>query len=175
MRSRGGWTLLEVLMAVALLGVLVGLTGPAFRALISDVPRAREVVEANCAVRRMLDRLRADVATARSLPAEAGKWKAGPKRILIDTPGGLVCYELDGKTVTRRVGAPADPDEEPGEIVWRTPRARIGWRLRRAGGRLVGIEVHTAIEHQTSAGTQRKLANSHVFFLAAAGEGAKTR
>lgn len=175
MRSRGGWTLVEVLCVVGVLGVLVGLTGPLFRTLICEVPLAREMVEANCAVRRMLARLRADVDVALSLPAEAGKWKAGPGRILIEAPEGLVCYELGEDAVTRRVSPPAGTRGEAHEIVWRTPRARLDWRLRRAGGRTVGIDVRTGIEHRTPAGPRTKLANSHVFFMTAAGAGAKAR
>jgi prepilin-type N-terminal cleavage/methylation domain-containing protein len=175
MRSRRGWTLLEVLCVVGVLGILVGLTGPLFRALICDVSLAREMVEANCAVRRMLARLRADVDVARSLPAEAGKWKAGPGRILIDTPEGLVTYDLARDTVTRRTAGPGESDDEDRAVVWRTPRARLDWRARRSGGRAVGIEIRTAIEHPTPAGTQPKLANSHVFFLTAAGGEAKAR
>ena len=175
MRPRGGWTLVEVVCVVGVLGVLVGLTGPLFRTLICDVSLAREMVEANCAVRRMLARLRADVDVALSLPAEAGNLQAGPGRILIDTPEGLLCYELGEDTVTRRVAAPAGTDDDSRETVWRTPRARLDWRLRRSGGRAVGIEIRTAIEHPTPAGAQPKLANSHVFFMTAAGAGARTR
>ena len=175
MKARGGWTLLEMLWAVALLGVFIGLTGPVFKTLVNDVPSVREAVEANGAVRRMLGRLRADVEAGRFLPAEAGELRAGPRRILIDTPAGLVCYELGEDTVARRLAAPAAASEDARATVWRTPRARIDWQLRRAGGRTVGMEVRTAIERSTPAGTQPKLANSHVFFLAATGDGAKTR
>ena len=170
MRRRGGWTLIEIVTVVGVLAVVVGITAPIFKVLLTELPEARQAVEVNRGVRLVLWRLRDDLDAGRSLPAAAGEVKSGPRRLLIETPEGVVCYEQAPGTVTRRTLAAAEA-EQASPVVWRVPGAEIDWQARRAGGRAVGVEVRTCVVQRVGGRVLRKLANAHVLFLGAAGGG----
>lgn len=167
MTVRKGSSLIELLVVMAVLSLAAGLTGPMFRVLVREIPRSSEAIEADRAVRRMLERLCRDVDAARGLPRARGAHTSGKRRLLVELPGQTVCYEIDGDTVVRKALGPGTG--EP--VVWHVPGAKINWRIRREGDRGVGVEVSTWIERRIERRTARRLANAHVFFVGAGGPG----
>jgi len=153
--SRRGWTLVEVLLSVTLLGAVIVVVGPLFHSAVRGGAFARQAVEADRALSRVLRQLREDVDRAESLTlADAAPGRAG--RLEVSGPGGAVRYEQADGRVTRSV---AGRDET---TTWRAPHARVEWRLRPGPRGPVAVEVRTCIR---AAGDAPRLANARVFFL----------
>ncbi len=70
-RSRGGFTLVELLITIALLGILAGLALPMYFTYIEKAKRARAIVEIRAVARAIDEYVRATGALPNSLP-EAG-------------------------------------------------------------------------------------------------------
>jgi len=174
MTRRKAFTLVEALAMLLMLGAILAATLQLFHTLARDAPSIAACVEVGRHVSRMLRRLGRDVDAARSLPQAVGDLEAGPARILIDHSGQVICYERQGESIVRRVLAPAGEEPAP-PTVWRVPGAVVEWKLRRQAGRIVAIETCTHVRRRIGHQTVSNLANAHVFFVGAMGDGREVR
>ena len=160
MRNRG-WTLIELLAVTALMGAVMLAGARVFRAALHETPAAARAIGTHCHIGRMLETLRADVDAARSLPQPA----AGDKRLRIELPDGVVCYERQGDRVIRRK---TPRRRSADEDAWLIGGADVEWQVWRRGGRRCAVEVRHWIRPAVAGQGVKKLANAHVFFLGAA-------
>ena len=165
MQRNGGWSLVELLTIVVIMGAVMALFGPVFNAAFRDLPRAKRAMEGNSRICDMLLRMREDIDAAEALPAPA------ENTLWIRLPDSQVRYTFEDGEVTRRVSDLQRQADLSPAISWQTPRADIHWRLWERDGRHYAVEVATSVSVTVNGRAVKKLANSHVFFLNAAPKG----
>ena len=161
------FTLAEVLLSTALVGVLGLVMTTAFGVLIGDVPRDQRRVEVFRSLQHVGRRIAEDVDAARSLPVEAGGAAASDACLIIQQPGGVVVYRVGDDEISRSVLQPdGSPSGEP-DTRWRIPHGRIAWRPVEHNGRRVGVVMQTGVEHAVGGRVQRRFENARVLFVGA--------
>ncbi|MFB3893740.1 MAG: type II secretion system protein [Phycisphaerae bacterium] len=175
-RYAPGVTMVELLVIIVIIALVSDVFTMVFKAVVVETPRAHRIVQEHEAVCTMLERLRKDVESARSLPASiAGQdydgrqflYAAGDMQLLIELPSGVVAYRQDGGKVKRtEIGRPGCQ-----ESIWDVPDAVILWRLwyadaaSKAKRRACGVETAGSIEFNRDGRHEVHMANSQVFFL----------
>jgi len=176
---RKAFTLVEVLVVIAVLPFVLLVIGGVYTTFIRDIPRMTRVLQVNTTVLDALRQMRRDMDGAVGLPEQCADRHAGDRTLLIEQPGRVICYQLeDGRIVrtpfvvtpsgvssntptgTLQAGPPAE-----GQRVWRVPEAVIAWRLWVRDGRAYAVEIHSHVKQRMEGRVREKLANSQVFFL----------
>ncbi|MCD6395224.1 MAG: prepilin-type N-terminal cleavage/methylation domain-containing protein [Planctomycetes bacterium] len=160
--DRRAMTLIELLVALALLVVILGLFTKTTHKLIGGIPRAHRDFQANTSVQDMIRRLRRDVESGSRLLRYEGDGRAGGDLLLIASGEGVISYEFDRDQVVRTLAV--DDPNVPGESIWSVPHARIDWDVWRQNGAGYALEIRTAIERTVLGRLEIKLHNSHLFF-----------
>ena len=164
---RKGFTLVEVLVLIVVLPFVAIVLDKIFVNVVHDIPRLSQVLEKNTTVLDMLDRMQSDIDNARGLPDSVGQRVAGDNLLLIELKDGTVAYELeDGRVLRQRIGEAAQSQE--GSVTqWLLPDAAIKWQRWKKENVAYAVEVETHIGHKLHSIIQKKMANSHVYFLRA--------
>jgi len=160
---RKGYLLLEV---VALLAVVAALSIPLARLstmTIRDIPQFYRVIQVNTSVLNMLKHLHKDINAAVQLPESFAEYTTDDKVLLIELADGVVCYQLeDDKVLRRRL-----TNDEEDTTVWPVPSAKIKWQLWRKDNKGYAVEIRSYIELKRSGRPEKKMANSHLYFVGA--------
>ncbi len=166
-RMRRGFSLLELLVLLPLLGVVGVIAGSMFPALVRDVPKLQQVVYQNDRISTVLRCIRRDVDAAEALPDHYAGKTAGPKRLLIKLDHAVICYEIREDEIVKEQLGP-DAASPPRRIeCWTLPDAKVHFERWDRSGAAFAVEIHTAVEFTTHGHTLDKLANTHVFYLSA--------
>lgn len=156
MRTRKGITLIELLAAMVLLGVLLAAAQPLFQSLLRQTTARGREVQTDRTLDHLLARLRRDLAGAAGVTALGSD---GNLTLAIGEAGKEVRYESrDGRVVrTTRDGNEA--------AAWDVPGACIEWRPWPDANAPHALEVRTSV--WTGAGRERRqaLSRTHLFFL----------
>jgi len=188
---RKGFTLVEVLVAIVVLPFIMLVLNDFFRTLIKDIPRSYQVVQENTSLLSMLEQMQQDIDKAKGLPESFDEYTTSNKLLLIELAEGMICYQLKDEKVLRR--KLTDNQQNPPaagivqnpallgaleKTVWSVPHAKVEWQVWRKdkGGpptagfdwnpALLGaVEVKTHIEHKIQGHWQKKMANSHLYFV----------
>jgi prepilin-type N-terminal cleavage/methylation domain-containing protein len=164
---RKGFTLVEVLVVLAVLPFLMIVFGGLFNTLIKDIPRSHRVVQENTSLLSMLDRIQKDIDKAKGLPESFGEYTAGDKLLLIELAEGMICYQLKDDKVLRHKLTDNQQSNALEQTVWSVPHAKVEWQVRRKNGGGYALEVQTHIEHIVQGHLEKKMANSHLYFVGA--------
>jgi hypothetical protein len=115
----------------------------------------------------MLGRMRTDIEAARQLPESFGEYRSDDKSLLIESAEGVIHYQWDdGKVLRYRVsGAQQDRSNNP--MTWSVPNARIEWAVWKKDGEGYAVEIQSHIHYPVGRRSEKKLANSHVYFVGA--------
>ena len=163
---RRGYTLTELLVAMVLISAISIILSRLLITVIQDIPRLYRMVQENTSVLNMLEQMHDDIDTAKGLPESFGEYVTDEEMLLIESPNGIVCYQLkDGKVLRRRLPAAQERGEEDTKV-WPAPNAKIEWQVRRNdfGGL---VEIKTCIERDVGGRSEEKMANSYLFFAGA--------
>jgi len=163
---RRGYSLVELVVAMAIVSSVSIVLAGLFTTIISDIPRLCGVVQENTSVLNMLEQMHDDIDVAEGLPESFAEYTTDKSLLLIELPNGIVCYQLkDGKVLRRRLPAAQEQYEEETKV-WSVPNAKVEWQVRRndSGG---SVEVKTCIEHHVRGCSEEKMANSYLFFAGA--------
>ena len=164
---RKGFTLVEVLVVLAVLPFMMIVFGGLFNTLIKDIPRSHRVVQENTSLLSMLDRIQKDIDKAKGLPESFGEYTTGDKLLLIELAEGMICYQLKDEKVLRRKLTDNKQSNALEQTVWSMPHAKVKWQVRRKNGGGYAVEVQTHIEHIVQGHWEKKMANSHLYFVGA--------
>jgi prepilin-type N-terminal cleavage/methylation domain-containing protein len=164
---RKGFTIVEVLIAVIVLPFLMIVLSGLFKTLIKDIPRSHQVVQVNTSVLNMLEKMQQDIDRARGLPNKHNEFIAGDKMLLIDTPEDIICYEIKDDKVFRYNLTDNQENNLPKTKYWSIPHAKIRWKVWRKDTTGYAVEVRSHIEHKVQGHWERKMANSHLYFVGA--------
>jgi len=175
---RKAFTFIELLVVVTILPVIMVAVSGVYATFIRDVPRATRLLQENTTVLNLLQQMRRDVDGATGLPEQFEGQRADEHTLLIEQPGGVICYQLDNGRVVRTLlgvtpsGSSSNAltgtlqTESPAqERLWRVPHAVIAWRLWEHDGRAYAVEIHSHVKQQIEGLWREKLANSYVFFI----------
>jgi type II secretory pathway component PulJ len=172
---RKAFTLMELLVLMAILPLMMVVVSGIFATFIRDTPRETRVVQENATVLDVLANLRRDVDGAVALPQRFDATEAGDQTLLIEQPDAVVCYRLEAGRAVRALlkgRGPADPNEQR---VWRMPDAAIAWRPWTRADGAYAVEVHSHVQQQVGPARYNKLVNSYVFFVRGLGKGREVR
>ena len=159
---RRAFTLLELMIGVIVLVAVSIAAAPLFRSLVGDIPRGKRAIDTHSAVSGLVRQMRADMDAATALPPAAGGEKASDTLLLIDSPAGLIRYEILADAVTRGRTAPGGAGRASETNRWPVPNAEIKWQVRPGRGQ---VEVRTAVHVKTDLGRQKRLVNAHLLFV----------
>ena len=164
---RRGYSLVELLVAMALVSTVSIVVSKLFTTILSDIPRSYRIVQENTSVLNMLEQMHKDVDLAKGLPKSFGEYKTDKDLLLIELPKGIVCYQLkDGKVLRRSLPTAQKHYEEDSEV-WSVPNAKVEWQVRRNNSAGYAVEVKTHIEHNVRGRSEEKMAGSHLYFVGA--------
>jgi len=162
---RKGFTLVEILVVIVVLPFIAIVLDKLFVNVVRDIPKQSRVLDKDTTVLHMLNRMQNDMDNAKSLPDSFGKQVAGDDLLLIKLKSGVISYELKNGKVLRRGIDGTDSVESNGVTAWEIPDADIKWHRWKKGSNAYAVEVETYIEHKLRNKTQKKMANTHVYFL----------
>jgi len=183
---RKGFTLVELLVVIIVLPFVMLVLDGLFSTLIRDVPRSYRVMQENTSLLSMLEQMQQDIDKAKGLPESFDEYTTSNKLLLIELAEGMICYQLKDEKVSRywildtrystRINPPtAGFDRNPAllgqesriETVWSVPHAKVEWQVWRKDGGGYAVEVQTHIEHKIQGHWEKKMANSHLYFVGA--------
>lgn len=163
MENQRAFTLIELMTVIAVLPIVVLVTTGLFNAIILDIPQSYKVVEANGQLLRMLNQMHQDVKEAKNLPESKDK-----RVLLVEKRDSVVRYEITEDGMERSI-----LPEKTDAIVWKLPKSRIDWQVWQKDGKGYAVEIQAAIEREVRGVMQRKMANSHLYFVGAGQMGLK--
>lgn len=159
---RKGMTLVEVLLAIAILGSAMTAFSVLFRTLLGDLPDTYRICQTNDTVGIIVDRIRKDIERAKSLSCERETTDGG--LLLIELPEGTLAYEM-AQDYTLRCSRGTDPNSpEYIRTTWPIFPARIQWQVWEKNSQGYALEISTFIEYYRPPKKKKKLSNSYVFF-----------
>ncbi len=133
----------------------------------------------------------ANTGAGRGLPESFSRYATKDGLLLIEMSDAVISYQVnppyvwrikDDKALRRDLTADACPERpvvsevEPSrgddsEVkntrVWSVPHAKVEWQVRRENGKGYAVQVKTHIEHKVRGHWERKMANSHLYFVGA--------
>ena len=162
---RKGFTLIEVIIMLSILLIVTGMCAKAFRVIIVDIPQMHKDFQVNVTVSYMLRRLQNDIETAKSLPDNIGSLQSGDEILLIETGDGVIGYRL-GEDKVAKVKVVSGEDSSMQEAyTWSVPRASIEWKVSKRNGKAEAVEVTRSIKRKVLGYWEKRLKNSHVYFV----------
>jgi len=167
MKMRKGFNLVEMLVVIVIIPVAAVTLDRLFANLLRDMPRTSAVVQENTTLLNMLRQMRKDIDKATGLPKSFAGHTTSDELLLIERPDSMICYQLkDGQVLRRRL---TDTQEGGGEDAraWSAPNAEVKWHVWRKNDKGYAVEVKTHVKQKLRAKWQKKMANSHLYFVGA--------
>ncbi len=167
---RKGFTLVEMLVVIIVLPFVILVLDGLFSTLIRDIPRSYRVMQENTSLLSMLEQMQQDIDKAKGLPESFDEYTTSNKLLLIELAEGMICYQLKddkARTVRRSSLASRVTGDESRITVWSMPHAKVEWQVWRKDGGGYAVEVKTHIEHKIQGHWQKKMVNSHLYFVGA--------
>ena len=165
---RKGFTLVEILVVIIVLPFVMLVLDGLFSTLIRDIPRSYRVMQENTSLLSMLEQMQQDIDRAKGLPESFDEYTTSNKLLLIELAEGMICYQLKdekARTVRRSSLASRVTGDESRITVWSIPHAKVEWQVWRKDGGGYAVEVQTHIEHKIQGHWEKKMANSHLYFV----------
>ena len=162
---RKGFTLVELLVVIIVLPFVMLVLDGLFSTLIGDIPRSYRVVQENTSLLSMLEQMQQDIDKAKGLPESFDEYTTSNKLLLIELTEGMICYQLKDNKVLRRKLADNQRKNALEKTVWSVPHAKVEWQVWRKDRGGYAVEVQTHIEHKIQGRWEKKMANSHLYFV----------
>jgi hypothetical protein len=165
MNMRKGFTLIEMIVIITVFPLVLITVDKLFKSLAGDIPRSCRVPQENALVMNMLEKLQKDVDLAKGLPESSGGYTAGEKLLLIEQADGVICYKIEDARILRY--NLKDIDNKNEQTAWPLLNAEIQWQVRKINATGSAVEIKTRINYKIDNRTEKKLANSHLYFVGA--------
>jgi hypothetical protein len=135
------------------------------RSTLAELPYSYKAIQTNASVLNVLKYLKQDVNNGEGFPELYGDYSADENTLLIETADGIVCYEFKEDKTTRCLLAKTDA-KIIDRTEWVTKKVKIQWKLRQKDN-LNALEIQTHLEHEIGNVTEKKMANSYLYFVGA--------
>jgi prepilin-type N-terminal cleavage/methylation domain-containing protein len=162
---RKGFTLVEILVVIIVLPFVMLVLDGLFSTLIRDIPRSYRVVQENTSLLSMLEQMQQDINKAKGLPESFDEYTTSNKLLLIELTEGMICYQLKDDKVLRSKLTDNQQSNAGERRVWSVPHAKVEWQVWRKDKGGYAVEVKTHIEHKVGGNWEKKMANSHLYFV----------
>lgn len=164
---RKGFTLVEILVVIMILPfVMIALDG-LFKTLVTDIPQSYRVVQENTSLLNMLEQMQQDFDKAKALPESFAEHTTSDELFLIELKDGVICYKITSGRVIRSKLSQTQQDGAEETKTWLLPHANIQWQVRQDNGKRYAVEMKTYIGYKQRIHLQKKMANSHLYFVGA--------
>lgn len=169
---RKGFTLVELLIVIIVLPFVMIVLDGLFSTLLRDIPRSYRVMQENTSLLSMLDQMQQDINKAKGLPESFDGHTTNDEMLLIELADSVICYQLKDEKILRRTLT--DNKQSYGLLtesnaleqkVWSAPHAKVQWKVWRKGTNGYAVDVKTYIEYKVQGHLQKKMANSHLYFV----------
>ena len=167
---RKGFSLIEILVVLVLFSAVSVVMAQVFATLVSDIPRSYRVVQTNTNVLGMLSQMQKDIDAAKGLPGSFAGHTTSDEVLFIELADGMVCYQLkDGQVLRHEVSRQMQYQQGSYEDTrdWLVPNAKVQWQVWKKDDKGYAVEVKTHVEHNVRGRWQKKMANSHLYFVGA--------
>ncbi len=166
---RKGFTLVEMLVVIIVLPFVMLVLDGLFSTLIRDIPRSYRVMQENTSLLSMLEQMQQDIDKAKGLPESFDEYTTSNKLLLIELTEGMICYQLKDDKVLRLRTRDASIVNRLSSVSqsWSVPHAKVEWQVWRKDRGGYAVEVKTHIEHNVQGHWEKKMANSHLYFVGA--------
>jgi type II secretory pathway component PulJ len=159
---RKGSSLVELLVILAILALVSVPVAILTKTTFGDIPRAYRMSQVNSSLLSAIRQMHKDINNARRLPTSFDKYTSNENMLLIELRDGVVCYELKDNMILRHnLERPEDT------IKWPIHNCKVNWRVRQKGGIGYAVEIETYIEQKSGKRMDKKMANSHLYFVGA--------
>ena len=167
---RKAFTLIEMLVVIAVLPVAMFALSRIFATFIQDIPRMTRVVERNTTVLDMVQQLREDMDRAVALPNVFQDKRGNNRTLLIEFAESVVCYELQEGRAVRSVLGDSQAEGRQSRT-WAFPESVVTWSRWQENETAYAVEIRTHVKRKVGSQVKAKLANSHVLFVQGFGKG----
>jgi type II secretory pathway pseudopilin PulG len=164
---RKGYLLVEMIVVLAVFVMIAAGLDRFFGTFIFELPKGSRLIQENRSLENAVSHIQADVASAKTL-SQSGDDSNEPNTLLVELPNGMISYKFADDRIFRSIVGDAD-----GNMVWLVPHGKIEWRVWSKGKTGYAVEVRTCIEDRTFGQSQKKMANSNLFFAGALWEAAQ--
>ena len=162
---RKGFSLVELLVVLAVISIvsvpLAGLSTTTLR----DIPRAYKMIESNTSILNALKQIRKDVNVAKGFPKSFNGFTTNGDTLLIERANGTICYQLKDGEIVRQTLTDTKVGRNEKIINWAVPQGKVKWRVWQKNGKGYAVEVKTYIEQKSGEHLEKKMANSHLYFV----------
>jgi len=165
---RKGFTLTEMLAVMVVLAIISFALAGVFTTLITDIPRSYRIIQTNTTVLDMLERMHRDINAAKGLPGSFGQYATNEGLLLIEKDDGVISYQVKNDKVLRCNLTAAENGDVNDMSIWSVPHAKIKWQIWRENDKGYAVSIKTQIEHKVRDNWERKMANSHLYFVGVA-------
>ena len=160
---RKGFTLLELLLAVVIMGIAGTISVGVLATVMRDIPAEKTAIEEHATLGAMVRQMRKDVAAS----ADAAVL-TDPPGIVLTTGGAKVRYVgRDGQVERTEEVAGGSAGAKP--MIWLAPHGVVHWSVRRLGDRGIAVEVRTEVTPAVPPRGRRTLTNAHLLVLGGSG------
>ena len=164
---RRGFSLVELLVVMVVLSFVSVVLAGLFTTIISDIPRSYRVIQANTSLLSTLEQMHDDIDAAKRLPESFAGHTTNDELLLIELTDAMICYQLKDGEVRRRKLTNAQQGGSEDTTVWLVPHAKVEWQVWKKDKGGYAVEVKTHIEHKIRGHLEKKMANSHLYFVGA--------
>ena len=164
---RKGFSLVEMLVVMVILSLVYLLLAGLFTTIIGDIPRSFRVIQANTSLLSMLEQMHDDIDAAKGLPESFAEYTTNDEMLLIELADAMIFYQLKDGEVFRRKLTNTQQGSGEDTAVWSVPHAKVEWQVWRKDEGSYAVEVKTHIEHKVRGHWEKKMANSHLYFVGA--------
>ena len=164
---RKGFSLVELFVVLVVLSFVSVVLAGLFTTIIGDIPRSFRVVQANTSLLSMLEQMHDDIDAAKRLPESFAGHTTNDELLLIELTDAMICYQLKDGEVRRRKLTNAQQGGSEDTTVWSVSHAKVEWQVWRKDDGGYAVEVKTHIEHKIRGHLEKKMANSHLYFVGA--------
>lgn len=151
-----GYSLTEVLVVLAIIGVVALPLSRLSKVTIYDIPRSLKLVESNTSILNALQFIRRDVNSAVNFP------KSDDNILSIEQSGKTISYLFEQGKITRTVTGTIED-----KIIWEIPFGEIEWKVWEKDGQGHAVEIKKYVEFKKHKGSDKRMENSYVFFAGA--------
>src|SRR4030042_369117 len=127
---RKGFSLIELIVIIAILPFILMIIDGLFTTMLSDVPRSGKTIQDNSILLPMLRQMEQDIDKANNLPRSIDGYTAGDDLLLIEQADKAIHYQLKDGTVYR-YGFRDNQRIPEDSRFWFLPDTIIQWQVLR--------------------------------------------
>jgi type II secretory pathway pseudopilin PulG len=164
---RKGFFLVELVVVIAVITLVSVPLARLSTATFRDIPRSYRAINSNTSILNALKQIQKDVNAAKGFPKSFGAYTANNETLLIKLTDNIICYQLKDSQILKLKLANTNAGNAEEITRWPVPKAKVEWQVWRKNNKGYAVEVRTCIEQKSGDRLEKKMANSHLYFVGA--------